>query len=260
MSKVIGVMNCKDSSVPSFMVKTMRLVDDNEGMAGIKDDGDEYHVYCQYWSFEPVSKWKYLKGSERDFEGAPNDCVLIVKCNSNGMMYQLGDHHNVIAIEQCGDDIIAQREPLTECTLQDGVVFDTPIGMPINEFKCRQQSLNASDSDANINGILLNKITAADVEVVKYDPTKVDIESLVTERGNRYGKFADGAKIMRSLKAVMHNTDGWSRLTDSQREALDMIQHKTGRILNGDPAYDDNWKDIAGYSKLIADELNGEVK
>ncbi|HAZ2983842.1 TPA: hypothetical protein J0587_004669 [Salmonella enterica subsp. enterica serovar Kentucky] len=96
--------------------------------------------------------------------------------------------------------------------------------------------------------------------MVKYDPTKVDIESLVNERGNRYGKFADGAKIMRSLKGVMHNTDGWSRLTDSQREALDMIQHKIGRILNGDPAYDDNWKDIAGYSKLIADELNGEIK
>lgn len=158
--------------------------------------------------------WKYIKGSEKDFVGAPNDCVLIVKCNSNGMMYQLGDHHNVIAIEQCGDDIIAQREP----------------------------------------------VTPADVEVVKYDPTKVDIESLVNERGNRYGKFADGAKIMRALKDVMHNTDGWSRLTASQREALDMIQHKIGRILNGDPAYDDNWKDIAGYSKLIADELNGEIK
>lgn len=163
---------------------------------------------------ECMRTWKYLKGSEKDFEGAPNDCVLIVKCNSNGMMYHLGDHYNAIAIEQCGDDIIAQREP----------------------------------------------VTAADVEVVKYDPTKVNIESLVTERGSRYGKFADGAKIMRSLKGVMHNTDGWSRLTDSQREALDMIQHKIGRILNGDPAYDDNWKDIAGYSKLIADELNGEIK
>ena len=103
-------------------------------------------------------------------------------------------------------------------------------------------------------------VTVSDVEVVKYDPTKVDIESLVTARGNLYGKFADGAKIMRALKGVMHKTDGWSRLTDSQREALDMIQHKIGRILNGDPAYDDNWKDIAGYSKLIADELNGWVK
>ena len=36
-----------------------------------------------------------------------------------------------------------------------------------------------------------------------------------------------------------------------------MIQHKIGRILNGDPNYDDNWRDICGYSQLVLDELNG---
>lgn len=39
-----------------------------------------------------------------------------------------------------------------------------------------------------------------------------------------------------------------------------MIQHKIGRVLNGDPNYDDNWIDICGYSKLIADELKGDSK
>lgn len=85
-------------------------------------------------------------------------------------------------------------------------------------------------------------------------------ESLITERGSRYGKFKDGAEIMRSLKRVMHDTEGWNNLTASQKEALDMIQHKIGRILNGDPTYDDSWKDIAGYATLIVNELNGEVK
>ena len=85
-------------------------------------------------------------------------------------------------------------------------------------------------------------------------------EALITERGNRYGKFKDGAEIMRSLKRVMHDTEGWGNLTASQKEALDMIQHKIGRILNGDPTYDDSWKDIAGYATLIVNELNGEVK
>lgn len=85
-------------------------------------------------------------------------------------------------------------------------------------------------------------------------------EALITERGSRYGKFKDGAEIMRSLKRVMHDTEGWNNLTASQKEALDMIQHKIGRILNGDPTYDDSWKDIAGYATLIVNELNGEVK
>lgn len=85
-------------------------------------------------------------------------------------------------------------------------------------------------------------------------------ESLITERGNRYGKFKDGAEIMQSLKDTMRDVDGWNNLTASQKEALDMIQHKIGRILNGDPTYDDSWKDIAGYATLIVNELNEEAK
>lgn len=85
-------------------------------------------------------------------------------------------------------------------------------------------------------------------------------ERLITERGSRYGKFKDGAEIMQELKDVMREVDGWHNLTPSQREALDMIQHKIGRILNGDPTYDDSWKDIAGYATLIVNELNGEIK
>lgn len=85
-------------------------------------------------------------------------------------------------------------------------------------------------------------------------------EALITERGSRYGKFKDGAEIMQSLKDTMRDVDGWNNLTASQKEALDMIQHKIGRILNGDPTYDDSWKDIAGYATLIVNELNGEIK
>lgn len=85
-------------------------------------------------------------------------------------------------------------------------------------------------------------------------------EALISERGSRYGKFKDGADIMQSLKDTMRDVDGWNNLTASQKESLDMIQHKIGRILNGDPTYDDSWKDIAGYATLIVNELNGEVK
>lgn len=85
-------------------------------------------------------------------------------------------------------------------------------------------------------------------------------EQLIIERGSRYGKFKDGAEIMQELKTVMREVNGWHDLTPSQREALDMIQHKIGRILNGDPTYDDSWKDIAGYATLIVNELNGEIK
>jgi hypothetical protein len=82
------------------------------------------------------------------------------------------------------------------------------------------------------------------------------IDATLAERGSRYGEFEDGAAIMQSLKGVMKSTDGWTRLSPPQREALEMIQHKIGRILNGDPNYADSWVDIAGYAKLISDSLD----
>jgi hypothetical protein len=50
----------------------------------------------------------------------------------------------------------------------------------------------------------------------------------------------------------------WALLSASQKEALEMIAHKIGRILNGDPNYDDSWRDIAGYAELIVKQLNGK--
>lgn len=92
------------------------------------------------------------------------------------------------------------------------------------------------------------------------NPSKFTIEETIKERGDKYGKFKDGAVIMQNLKMFMRSTQGWERLTPSQQESLEMIQHKIGRILNGDPHYDDNWRDIAGYATLVMEELNGVIK
>ena len=84
-----------------------------------------------------------------------------------------------------------------------------------------------------------------------------DIAATLTERGSRYGVFMDHAIITQTLKDVMTRTPKWVGLADDQKEALEMIAHKIGRILNGDPNYDDSWVDIAGYAKLVADRLSG---
>ena len=83
------------------------------------------------------------------------------------------------------------------------------------------------------------------------------VDSTLTERGNRYGKFKDHAELSQKLKEAMYCTDGWECLSADMREALEMIQHKIARILNGDPTYADSWHDIAGYAKLVDDRLNG---
>lgn len=84
----------------------------------------------------------------------------------------------------------------------------------------------------------------------------MDIDETLKERGNRYGSFITHAEIAQGLKQVMwQNQKNWSRLTLDKRQALEVIADKIARILNGDPEYHDNWHDIIGYAKLVADTL-----
>jgi len=82
-----------------------------------------------------------------------------------------------------------------------------------------------------------------------------DISEVLEERGKRYGDFVGHAVITQKLKRVMASQSGWENLDVDMKESLEMIAHKIGRILNGDPSYADSWVDIAGYSKLVADRL-----
>lgn len=89
-----------------------------------------------------------------------------------------------------------------------------------------------------------------------------DIAATLTERGTRYGPFTGHANVTQDLKKAvrLHLVARNRRLSDDQQEALDMIMHKVGRIVNGDPDYADSWVDIAGYAKLVSDRLEGVVR
>lgn len=82
-----------------------------------------------------------------------------------------------------------------------------------------------------------------------------DITKVLHERGNTYGDFYEHARITQNLKLTMQRTGNWDRLTPAMRESLEMIVHKVGRILNGDPNYKDSWTDIIGYARLVEKDL-----
>jgi hypothetical protein len=77
-----------------------------------------------------------------------------------------------------------------------------------------------------------------------------------------YGKFKDGAALMQSIKRELaaHAAKHGKTFADDQWEALEMIVHKIGRIVNGDPDVTDHWVDIAGYATLIAERLEGNAR
>ena len=88
----------------------------------------------------------------------------------------------------------------------------------------------------------------------------MSIQSTLAERGKNYGKFSEHARITQGIKRAMEDSPNWIYLANDQREALEMVAHKIGRILNGDRDFHDSWHDISGYITLVADRLKPETE
>lgn len=89
------------------------------------------------------------------------------------------------------------------------------------------------------------------------ETTFAPLEQLLTERKSTHGEYRDHARYTQTIKSIMHESPNWLTMEDHQRETLDMIAHKIGRILAGNAQFDDHWVDISGYAKLTADRLVG---
>jgi len=96
------------------------------------------------------------------------------------------------------------------------------------------------------------------------DPRLPDfsVNNVLDTRAQSYGTFKDGAALMQSIKRKLaeHAAVHEKTFADDQWEALEMIVHKMGRIVNGNPDVVDHWVDIAGYATLIADRLQGKAR
>lgn len=79
-------------------------------------------------------------------------------------------------------------------------------------------------------------------------------EEILAERQKTHGSYEDHAYMTQHLKDVLKAGDPFNKkyasLSPRHRESLDMILHKIGRIMAGDPNVNDHWDDIAGYAKL----------
>jgi Domain of unknown function (DUF6378) len=80
-------------------------------------------------------------------------------------------------------------------------------------------------------------------------------DALLSERATTHGDFADHASVTYAIKDAIHSLGNADKLSLMQREALDMIAHKIGRIIAGNPNHADHWDDIAGYARLVSQRL-----
>lgn len=88
------------------------------------------------------------------------------------------------------------------------------------------------------------------------------VSEITNKRATVYGAFLHNALVAQAIKDAMRNLpdpdnecQGWGALPHDVREGLDLIALKMSRILTGDPEYLDNWDDIGGYARIVADRI-----
>ncbi len=73
---------------------------------------------------------------------------------------------------------------------------------------------------------------------------------ILTARQSTHGEFGDNARVSQSIKRILRAEPGWDLLTDTEREAMDMIALKFSRILSGKSLELQHWEDVVGYARL----------
>lgn len=81
------------------------------------------------------------------------------------------------------------------------------------------------------------------------------VQKTLDDRESKYGSWKINAGTAQALKGVMHSAPNWAKLQPHQRESLDLIATKIGRLLCGDPNSVDSWHDIGGYAGLSEREI-----
>jgi hypothetical protein len=86
----------------------------------------------------------------------------------------------------------------------------------------------------------------------------VDIEDVLSRRGQKYGEYRDLSDMLDRILHVYGSSENWKRIPSYMRVSLIMDAMKTVRILNGDFREIDSWADKIGYTQLVIRELQGE--
>lgn len=144
--------------------------------------------------------------------------------------------------EQLGD-----KAPKRFLLSREQVQIANKLGIPVDKFA---EELEKQQKDSQKH---------EEVGIEMYEDA---VDATLDARAVDYGKFIEGAEVMQMLKRVVQNalSNRDKVLAHDQAESMDMIIHKIGRIVNGNPDVVDHWLDIAGYAKLVADRLEGRVR
>lgn len=84
----------------------------------------------------------------------------------------------------------------------------------------------------------------------------MNLKDLVDDRGAEHGNFKEQFRTSQNFKQIARQSKNWEKMPLQMREAIEMALLKISRICNGDFNKFDHWLDVAGYTFLIAEDLD----
>lgn len=97
----------------------------------------------------------------------------------------------------------------------------------------------------------LKNIAAEPFKVTDEMMRSIERDPLLTTRQSTHGDFAENARVSQIIKEAYRSSPGWEKLTDIERESMDMIALKFSRVLSGKSMECQHWEDVVGYAKLV---------
>ena len=116
------------------------------------------------------------------------------------------------------------------------------------------ETLSSRNGQEETGDKLKQAMRRVDQDIAPFVPMP-KADQLIVDRAKTHGDYELNAETAQSLKRMLHQQDGWLRLSHIQRESLENICTKLGRIMAGDPNVAEHWDDIAGYARLVAQRL-----
>lgn len=121
------------------------------------------------------------------------------------------------------------------------------ITLPVLMFRSQQVALTTSDlllSDLDF----LNRFPRQMLERYLHPATVGTTASLLDQRGATHGDYRAMSTRIQQIKTIMRMGSKWTDMSEPQKEALELIATKIGRIIEGDPEFKDHWDDLGGYA------------
>lgn len=82
---------------------------------------------------------------------------------------------------------------------------------------------------------------------------------LLDRRGATHGDYRAMSTRIQQIKTIMRMGSKWTDMSEPQKEALELIATKIGRIIEGDPKFKDHWDDLGGYAAKASEFCRKET-